>query len=239
MKVFFCSIFSILYLIQVTIAQTEDVSLQTVEDDLSISGSPTESATTTNIDQDRISTSAATPLIEGTLDLPIMRDQLTITESSQEGPLGVEDIHSSYTKMIQGFAATLEDDGTGANVEKRASKRHKLLDILVGFVIEVVVTLIVLKIAFLIGEFRYRFAQIAPICLVIAFVGALLNFILNLGLFHPIQIGLSFVIMLFMVRIMTDAHEWAAALQVTFVARLVTTGIIWLAFAGMMVLFGL
>lgn len=239
MKVFFCTTFTILYLIQGAIAQTQDASLQTAADDLNISNSLTEPVTTTETDRNGISDADATPLIEGTLGLPVMRDQQTITESSRGGPLGVEDIDSSYGKMMQDFAATLESDGTGTNLAKRAPKRNKLLDILVGFIIEFVVTMIVLKIAFLIGEFRYRFAQITPICLTVAFVGALLHYVLDLGLLHPIQIGLSFVIMLFMIRIMTEAHDWAAALQVTFVARLVSIGMIWLAFTGMIVLLGL
>lgn len=236
MKVFFCTIFAMLYLILGAIAQAQDISLQAAEARHSVSSSLTEPVTATKVD---LSDADATPLIEGTLGLPVMRDQQTITESSRGVPLGVEDIDSSYGKMMQDFAATLERDGTGVNVEKRAPKRNKLLDILVGFIIEFVVTMIVLKIAFLIGEFRYRFAQITPICLTVAFVGALLHFVLDLGLFHPIQIGLSFVIMLFMIRIMTEAHEWATALQVTFVARLVSIGMIWLAFTGMIVLLGL
>lgn len=239
MKVFFCTIFAMLYLVLGAIAQTQDMSLQTAEDRQSVSSSLTEPVTATEINLNDLSDADATPLIQGTLGLPVMRDQQTITESSRGGPLGVEDIDSSYGKMMQDFAATLERDGTGVNVEKRAPKRNKLLDILVGFIIEFVVTMIVLKIAFLIGEFRYRFAQITPICLTVAFVGALLHFVLDLRLFHPIQIGLSFVIMLFMIRIMTEAHEWAAALQVTFVARLVSIGMIWLAFTGMIVLLGL
>jgi hypothetical protein len=193
----------------------------------------TEPTTTTDVNP-----ADSTPFIEGQLGLPVMRDQLTITESAQDVSIDIEDIDSSYGKMMQEFAATLEGDTAGVSTVKRAPKRHQLLDILIGFIIEFTITLIVLKIAFLMGEFRFRASQVVPICLAVACVGALLNFTLDIRLLNPIQIGLSSFVMLMLIRFMTEAHEWPAALQITLAARLASVGLAWLTFTGMMV-FGL
>ncbi|KRP36263.1 MAG: hypothetical protein ABS34_08155 [Opitutaceae bacterium BACL24 MAG-120322-bin51] len=195
--------------------------------------SATEPGTTSEADS---SADAGTTLfIADTLKLPVMRDQLTITESAQALSVDIEDLHFSYGKKMQEFAATLDDDTAGFSINKQSQKRQQLLNILVVFIIEVAITLIVLKITFLVGEFRYCFYQVLPISLAVAFVGALLHITLGISLLNPMQIALSSLIMLMLIRFITEAHEWAVALQITFVARLVAIGLIWLAFTGMSV----
>ena len=237
MKALPFAILALLSLLLQVGAQTPATSSPAIDDGLELLSNADASLTepSTAIDSDPTDATAAdnAPFIEGTLGLPVMRDQLTITESAQEGTLDLEDIDSSYGKMMQDFAATLEDNSRG--IGKRAPKRHKLLDILIGFIIEAAATLIVLKVAFLMAEFRYRSYQIVPICLAVALVGAVLNFFFDISLLSPIQIGLNSFIMLMLIRLMTEAHEWAIALQITFVAQFVTIALAWLAFTGMTV----
>ena len=164
-----------------------------------------------------------------------MRDQLTITESAQGTSVEIEDLDLSYGKRIQAFAATLEDDTAEFSVSKRSKKRNPLLEILIGFIIEVVMTLIILKITFLLSELRYYFSQVLPISLAVACVGVLMHVIFGISLLNPLQIALNFLVMLLLIRLITEAHEWAIALRITFVTRLVTIGLIWLAFTGMSV----
>ena len=164
-----------------------------------------------------------------------MRDQLTITESAQGSSVDIEDFDVSYGKRIQEFAITLEDDTAGFSISKRSQKRHPLLEILIGFVIEVVITLIVLKITFLMGELRYYLSQVLPISLAVAAVGVFMHITFGISLLNPMQIALSSFVMLLLIRLITEAHEWPIALRITFVTRLVTIGLVWLAFTGMSV----
>jgi hypothetical protein len=234
MKVFSLALIALFGLLQQASTQTLETTTNTIERELSTG---IRSSTTGNL-TDRPSTDAE-PFIEGTLDLPVMRDQLTITESAQDLSIVGKDIDATYGKMMQDFAATLENYDAGATDRNESRKPNKLLSILIGFAVETIITLMVLKITFQLGEHRARLQQILPISLAIATVGALLNFIGDIGLFHPIQIGLSFFLLLMMIRLTTDVHEWAAALQVTFASRLASLGMLWLTYTGMMMLFGL
>ena len=181
----------------------------------------------------------AAPFIEDSLGIPAMRDQLTITESSQGLSLGVDDIDTTYGKMVQEFAATLEGNNASPTARIRAPKLGKLLDILLCFGVETIITLLVLKITFQLGEYRARFHNILPICLAIASAGALLRYFVGINLFHPIQVGVSSFLLLMILRLATDVHEWAPALQITFAARLASLGVLWLTYTGMGLLFGL
>lgn len=171
--------------------------------------------------------------------MPIMRDRLTITESSQELSFDLDDIGSNYGEMMHDFAVTIEENE--ANIRSRETTRplNSNVAALISFAVELIITLLVLKIAFQLGDYRFHFGQILPLSLAVAAVGALLEVILDIGLFNPARIGLSFIVMLILMRFMTNVHEWAASIQMTLIARLLSLGITWLIFMGIMVLFGL
>ena len=240
MKTVFFAIFTLLCLLQGASAQAQTASSSAMDDEpggltsseVSLAESVATSPTTSKA-------TGATPLIEDTLGLPIMRDQLTITESSQDLAINAEDIDSSYGKMMQDFAATLEDYETGARRSDATRELNPLIAALIGFIVEIVITLLVLKVAFQFSDYRFRFRQILPLCIAVAVVGSLLGVTLDIGLFNPARIGLSFIIMLVLLRMMTEVHEWATVIQMALTARLVSLGMTWLVLMGMMVLFGL
>lgn len=219
-------------------AQTQPSYTSTVEDEqdkLSNHVTAILTAPTATGEVDPSSDAGTTALIGNTLELPSMRDQLTITKSAQGTSVEIEDLDLSYGKRIQAFAATLEDDTAEFSVSKRSQKRNPLLEMLIGFIIEVIMTLIVLKITFLLSELRFYFSQVLPISLVVASFGVLMHVIFGISLLNPLQIALNSLVMLLLIRLITEAHEWAIALRITFVTRLVTIGLIWLAFTGMSV----
>jgi hypothetical protein len=232
MKVLSLAILTLLCLLQGASAQTPGA----VDDELGLL-TKDDANLTEPTDSDRASDT--TPLIEDELGLPVMRDQLTITESSQELAASQEEISESYVKMMQDIASTLENYEASKGSAQNAQARNPLLHILIGFIIEVIVTLIVLKIAFQLCGFPSLFRQIIPLSLSVAVVGAFVGIVLHVGLFNPIRIGLSFIILLILIRAITDVREWATAIQIALTARLVSIGMMWLAFAGMMALFGL
>jgi hypothetical protein len=238
MKALSCAILALLSLLLEIGAQPQASHTSTVKDEPDKLSSHLAASLTEATATDEVVPSAdagTTPFIGNTFALPLMRDQLTITESVHGSSVGTEGLDVSYSKRIQDFATALDDDTVGFSINQKSKQRNPLLGILIGFIIEVVITLIVLRIAFLLGDFRYHFSQVLPISLVVGFVGIFLHITLGISLLNPIQIALSSLIMLVMIRFITEAHEWADALQITFVTRVFTIGLAWLAFTGMTV----
>jgi hypothetical protein len=238
MKALVYAILTLLSLLLNTGAQTQlnrSSAIVDHKDKLSshVTASLTEPTATGGVDS--TADTDTTAFIANTLELPSMRDQLTITESAQSTSVDIEDLDGSYGKKIHAFAAILEDDTAEFSISKRSQKRNPLLEILIGFIIEVVMTLIVLKIIFLFSELRYKFSQMLPISLAVASVGVFMHVTFGISLLNPMQIALNSLVMLLLIRLITEAHEWAIALRITFATRLIITGLIWLAFTGMSV----
>ena len=222
-------------------AQTQashSAAVENEQDKLSSHAAASLSEPSATGETDPAAEAGTTHFIGNTLELPLMREQLTITESAEGSAVDVEGLDFIYGKKVQEFATALDDNAMEFSISKRSQQRHPLLEILIGFIIEVVITLVILKITFLVGEFRFCLSQVLPISLTVGFVGAFLHLTLGISLLNPMQIALSFLIMLMLIRFMTEAHEWADALKITLVARLVTTCLFWLAATGMSV-FGL
>jgi len=222
-------------------AQTQashSAAVENEQDKLSSHAAASLSEPSATGETDPAAEAGTTHFIGNTLELPLMREQLTITESAEGSAVDVEGLDFIYGKKVQEFATALDDNAMEFSISKRSQKRHPLLEILIGFIIEVVITLVILKITFLVGDFRFCLSQVLPISLTVGFAGAFLHFTLGISLLNPMQIALSFLIMLMLIRFITEAHEWADALKITLVARLVTTCLFWLAATGMSV-FGL
>ena len=222
-------------------AQTQashSAAVENEQDKLSSHAAASLSEPSATGEKDPAAEAGTTHFIGNTLELPLMREQLTITESAEGSAVDVEGLDFIYGKKVQEFATALDDNAMEFSISKRSQQRHPLLEILIGFIIEVVITLVILKITFLVGEFRFCLSQVLPISFTVGFVGAFLHLTLGISLLNPMQIALSFLIMLMLIRFMTEAHEWADALKITLVARLVTTCLFWLAATGMSV-FGL
>jgi hypothetical protein len=222
-------------------AQTQashSAAVENEQDKLSSHAAASLSEPSATGEKDPAAEAGTTHFIGNTLELPLMREQLTITESAEGSAVDVEGLDFIYGKNVQEFATALDDNAMEFSISKRSQQRHPLLEILIGFIIEVVITLVILKITFLVGEFRFCLSQVLPISLTVGFAGAFLHLTLGISLLNPMQIALSFLIMLMLIRFMTEAHEWADALKITLVARLVTTCLFWLAATGMSV-FGL
>ena len=148
MKALNIAILALLCLLKGTSAQTVGSSNAEVGLHPSANASLTELNTTTAAAQiDHIS-----PLIDPQSSSPfsssLISGQLTSTENPQDLSLSIADIDSNYGKMIQDFAATLEGSAPDVGMSERASKRHQILDLIIGFSVELIITLIVLQAAF-------------------------------------------------------------------------------------------
>ena len=180
-----------------------------------------------------------TPLIKDKLDLPLMRDQLTSTESSQNHSIIQKDTDSDYVQGMQDLAQTLNPYDARIQRQSRTATVNLGLITLIEFIIELTIPFIVLKVAFQFSDYRFQPQQILTICLIVAAVGAILFGTLQLGVFNPARIGISFMIMLVLLRVITQVHDLSTALQMTLIARLISLGIGWLVLYGMSLLLGL
>ena len=178
-------------------------------------------------------------LIEDKLDLPLMRDQLTITESYQNHSILQNDTDSDYVQGMQDLARTLDPYDARMQRQSRTATVNLRLIALIEFIIELSIPFIVLKVAFQFSDYRFQPQQILTICLIVAAVGAILLGTLQLGVFNPARIGISFLIMLVLLRIITQVHDLSTALEMTLIARLISLGIGWLVLYGMNLLLGL
>ncbi len=178
---------------------------------------------------------------ETKIEIPVTRNDMTITESYQIGELTAENIGANYDldKISNTLSEALENDAASHSASGQADARIHLRNVLIGFILEIILTIIVLQIAFSLSGFPFLFYQIALLGLAVALAGAALEYFLLIGLFNPIRIGLSFIILLILIRQLTDVREWATAIRIAILARIISLGLMWVAFAGVMVAFGL
>jgi len=175
------------------------------------------------------------------IKIPIARDNMTITESIESEELTAENLSEVYnfSAINKDLGSAIENYENTHNTPATDKARNHLRDVLIGFILELVLTCIVLKVAFNLSGAPCLFHQIALLSLAVALVGATLEYLLSIGLFNPIRIGLSFIILLTLIRQMTDVRDWATAIRITITARLISIALMWLSFAGLMVLFSL
>jgi len=112
-------------------------------------------------------------------------------------------------------------------------------DAMLGLALEFVITLIVLQIAFSLSGFPCLFWQIALLALTVAIPGGLMEYFYSFSLLNPIRMALSFILLLALIRPLSDVREWATAIRIVLIARSISIVLVWLAFTGVMVLFEL
>ncbi|WPJ94524.1 hypothetical protein SH580_13895 [Coraliomargarita algicola] len=175
------------------------------------------------------------------IDIPVIRNDMTITESIQVEENNAEKLNELYNfnEINDSLDAALENYEHASHTRHGNQARDHMRDVLIGFILEVVLTCIVLQIAFSLSGFPCLFYQIASLSLAVAVIGAGLEYLLYIGLLNPIRIGLSFLLLLILIRQLTDVREWATAIRIAVLARSISIALMWLSFAGLMMLFGL
>ncbi len=180
-------------------------------------------------------------------EIPESSNDLTIngiTQSIQgQETLSVDEIAEggyNYTKIAQDLESTITHESEEDVAQEPTSpENERLASILIGFIIEVVVTLIVLKVAFQVVGFPALWRQLILLSLAVALASAMVSYALHFGSMNPVSMGVSFIVLLLLIRQMTDVREWATAIQIAITARIVSIVLMWVAFAGVMMLFGM
>jgi hypothetical protein len=173
--------------------------------------------------------------------LPSINEDQTITQSAQQYTTTLSEQFAEdydYTKISSELEDSIKDYEAESRRNNAPTELERLTSILIAFSIEVVITLIVLKIAFQVCGFPALWRQLIPLSIAVALAGAMVSYVFHVGSLNPVSIGLSFILLLILIRQMTDVREWTTAIQIAVTARLVSIVLMWLAFAGAMVLFG-
>lgn len=174
------------------------------------------------------------------VDLPDMRSVQTIGEITLNEDTSIESIAENgyeYSQMADELEQSINHYESKSDRAPQ-TESERLIHILIGFIIEVVITLIVLKIAFSMSGFPALWRQLILLSMAVALGGAMVDYILHAGIYNPVRNGLSFILMLLLIRQMTDVREWATAIKIAITARLVSIAVMWLAFAGLLAVFG-
>lgn len=143
------------------------------------------------------------------------------------------------SSKLENLGAEIDAGPIAGEPGAAAPKKNLLQAIAIAFGIEMVVTLVVLSIAFQISGFPTVFRQLVALSLAVALAGALLDTLLRVGPLSPIRSVAGFIVLILLIRPLTDVREWATAIKIAIIARLVSIAVLWLALIGLSTLFSI
>ncbi len=177
---------------------------------------------------------ATAPILE--TELLVMRNDQTITESIQQAEAAANPVQElyNYSSVSKDLQKSIEAYESGSANHTPQTAQPLLVKILVGFIVEVLVMLIVLKIAFQLTGFPALWRQLVSLSLAVSLSGVVVAVLLKAGPLNPVGAGIGFILLLVLIRPMTDVREWATAIQIAITARIVSIILMWLSIAGIM-----
>lgn len=169
---------------------------------------------------------------------------LTITESAQEH-VRVLDPNSEdydYNDMMDNFEDSLDEYEAARHAaaygDAPPSAAERTIELIVGFFLEMIITLIVLKIAFSVVGFPAIWRQLLLLSMAVSLSSVLVALVLDAGIMNPVRNGLSFILLLILIPKMTDVREWSTAISIAITARLVSIVLMWLIFGALIMMLG-
>lgn len=169
---------------------------------------------------------------------------VTITKSAQEDGTGMTPTGEEYdySDMMDNFEGSLNDYEAArhkaAYGEAPPSSAEKTIELIVGFFLEVIITLIVLKIAFSVVGFPALWRQLLLLSMAVSLSSVMVAFVFDAGIMNPVRNGLSFILLLILIPKMTDVREWSTAISIAITARLVSIVLMWLIFGAIIMMLG-
>lgn len=180
------------------------------------------------------------PLIKAE-EIVQQREGRTIGASVQPKSVDLSGMSESYesSNTLESLEAAINAEQATIDPANAGPQRNLLQKIAITFGIEIVVTFVILSIAFQISGFPSVFRQILVLSLAVALAGALLDTLLRMDPLNPIRSAAGLLILILLIRPLTDVREWATAIKIAIIARLVSIAVIWLAMIGLTVLFSM
>lgn len=145
--------------------------------------------------------------------------------------------YKNKSSELEKLGADIDAEAMAGEPDDSSPKKNLLQAIAIAFGIEMVVTLVVLGIAFQVSGFPTAFAQLALLSLAVALASALLETLLRLGPLSPLRSVAGFIVLILLIRPLTDVREWATVIKIAIIARLVSVAVLWLTLVGLSTLF--
>lgn len=146
-------------------------------------------------------------------------------------------INSPYSDVLKNIEDIINLDAPGST--NRQTGQQRLTALLIGFGLEFAVTLIVISLAFRISGFPSVFWQMLSLSLAVALVSALIDFVLGSDALNPVRSVAGLLVLIVLIRQLTDVREWATAIKIAVICRIVSFAIIWVLMIGATMLFSL
>jgi len=163
------------------------------------------------------------PLIRAD-DIVPKREEKTIGASVKAA---AEDYAGSNT--LGSLQAALSDEEALAATMATDSSRSRLREVAIAFVFELLVTLVLLGIAFQISGFPGIFPQLLSLSLAVGLAGAILDVLIHASPLNPIRALTGLAVLVVLIRQFTDVRYWSTAIKIAVITRLVTLAVMWLA----------
>jgi|GEM_PF-2100622 hypothetical protein len=163
------------------------------------------------------------------------RNDMTITESYSSIERSAEEIGANYNfaALDKDLSEALKDHNTGQSEKLRSEARERALQICISFLLEAVLTCLMLKVMLSLIGARGSIATIVGISIVVALIGAILEYAFFISLLNPIRLGLGFVSLAVMLHLLTGLRKWPITLGVTLATRVVVLALTWLTLTGL------
>ena len=180
------------------------------------------------------------PLIKAE-DIVVQREDKTISASIQSEEIDLSKLadNSMMSESLKNIEKALSPGAQSDFLGHDRSPGSRIQKIAITFGIELVVTLIVLSIAFQISGFPIIFRQILLLSMAVAMVGVIIDLLLSSNPLNPIRTAAGLIVLLLLIRQLTDVREWATAIKIALVARIISFAMIWLLILGLSTLFHL
>lgn len=189
-------------------------------------------------ESDTAQTQTPTSLIDTSSFLQ-SRESQTISGSEQ-----LIDIERSQSSLQSPYSDTLINIEGNINFDDPASTanqtgQQRLLALLIALGLEFAVTLIVISLAFRISGFPCIFWQMLSLSLAVALVSALIDLVLGSDALSPIRSVAGLLVLTVLIRQLTDVREWATAIKIAVICRIISFAIIGALMIGATTLFSL
>lgn len=167
------------------------------------------------------------PLIKAS-DIIQKRERRTIGAS-------VENAGNDYdaSETLERLQTTLSTNEDLSGLDRKAPQTQRINSIAVAFVIEFLVTFLVLIIAFQLSGFTGAALQLASFSLAVALFGGALDILIGAPPLNPIRAIAGLVILIALIRQFTTVRKWPTAIKIAVTTRIISLAVIWLLTTGL------
>jgi hypothetical protein len=186
---------------------------------------------------------SAAPLEEAGLEIGVAKPNrnMTITESADFENLGLEETGGDFhfDTIDESVSEALTEYAAGQReVETAGKDREVLRDLLLTAVIECLLIAIVLHITLGVGGFSGAFGRAVATGAGVAIAGGTIGYSLQTGLFDPLRIAVSFLVLALLLKGLLKLERWGRVFRTAVPVLIISLGLVWLGHSAVSTLLG-